>query len=151
MVLGGTPESERAPRRWFRPALRVVLSICAILSLRWPLPVFWSSVSGESSIDPTVGAFLASFALGALGLPGFLVALWGSRAGEGDPARWWVRGGLVATLAGAVTTGVWIAISVREIGGTLSESEIVIQSVPIVLTATAAIVLRIHVARVTRG
>ena len=131
-------------------AIRAIVTAGAVLALRWPLPVFWSSVRGEGAVDATISAFLASFALGLCGLPGFLAALWGWQGSSGSAAPRWIRVGLVATLASSLTTAGWIAISVQEIRATLETSEIVAQTLPLAVTAVAAVVLRIHVARVTR-
>lgn len=144
-----TTGPSRAPRGWSRFAIRMIVSVCVVLALRWPLPVFRASLLGEGAIDETLSAFLVSFALGVLGLPGVLAALWGLGQEPGVPAPWWIRGGLVATLASAVTTGAWIGVSVREIGATLSGLEVAAQAVPIAVAAAAAVVLRIHVAHVT--
>lgn len=137
-------------RGWFGLAVRALVSACVVLALRWPLPVFRASLFGEGAIDGTIFAFLASFALGVLGLPGVLVALWGQRPEAGvTPSPWWMRAGLVATLASSLTTGAWIAVSVREIGATLSGLEVAAQSIPIAVAAITSVVLRIRVARVT--
>lgn len=138
-----------AARGWSGPVIRTILSCCAVLSLRWPMPVFWASLRGEGAIDGTVGAFLASFVLGMLGLPGFLAALWGRGTGSGSAAPRWIRLGLVATLASSLTIATWIAISVREIGSTLTRLDVVLQSAPVAVVALAAVALRIRVARVT--
>lgn len=139
----------RAPRGWIGSVIRAILSCCAVLSLRWPMPVFWTSLRGEGAIDGTIGAFLASFVLGLLGLPGFLAALWGRWTGSGSAAPWWIRLGLVATLASSLTIAAWIAVSVREIGSTLTRLEVVLQLAPVATVALAAVALRIRVARVT--
>ncbi|MCM2314657.1 MAG: hypothetical protein NDJ92_05845 [Thermoanaerobaculia bacterium] len=139
-----------ASRGGIAPVLRALLSCCAVLSLRWPMPVFWASVRGEGAIDGTIGAFLVSFVLGLLGLPGFLAALWGRWTGSGSAAPRWIRLGLVATLASSLTTATWIAVSVREIGSTLTGLEVALQLAPVATVALAAVALRIRVARVTR-
>ncbi|MGK2857290.1 MAG: hypothetical protein ACSLFQ_08795 [Thermoanaerobaculia bacterium] len=138
-----------AARGWGAFAIRATVSACALLALRWPLPVFWASVRGHGAFDATVGAFLATFALGVAGLPGFLAAVWGRWSGRGVTVGWWIRGGLVATLAASLTTAAWIGVSVHEIGVTLQWGEVVAQSLPIAVAAVSAVVLRIHVARIT--
>lgn len=103
----------------------------------------------ESTVDATVGAFLASFALGLLGLPGFLAALWEWRSARGGAIGWWIRAGLLSTLASTITTATWIVISVREIGATLDAATIVAHLVPLGVTAASSIALRIHVSHIT--
>lgn len=125
-----------------RVLTRLLLTACALLALRWPLPVFWSTLRGEGAVDGPIAAFLASFLLGLLGLPGFLAALWSALPSATCDAPWWMRLGLLATVAGSVTTAGWIAISVREIGTTLEMREILLVALPVAVTAIAAVMLR---------
>lgn len=125
--------------------LRVAVTTCALAALRWHLPLAWAAVRGGGTIDPTVAALLVSFLLGVAGLPGFFAALWrGADAGD-----WWVRAGLVATLVSAAATMLWLGVSVREIGATLTTKTMAWYLVPPAVTVAAAIVLRVNVARVT--
>lgn len=149
MSLSAKTEPRGAARRWGAFAIRASVSACALLALRWPLPVSWASVRGDGAFDATVGAFLATFVLGIVGLPGFLAALWGRRGGRGVKVAWWIRVGLVATLASSLTTAAWIGVSVHEIGVTLQWGEVVGQFLPIAVAAVSAVALRIHVAYIT--
>lgn len=132
-------------------AARLLVSACAILALRWELPVFRATVRGDGVVDATVGAFLAAFALGVVGLPGFLTAVWNERVAGRDPFRGWVRAALVMTLASGLTTATWILVSVSAIGSTLSADEVLAALAPIVVTLVASIYLRVRVACVTRA
>lgn len=129
-----------------RRTVRVVVSLFPVLALRWHLPLVMSSLRGAATIDATVAAFLATFVLGVLGLPGFLSALWRS----GTPQAWWVGAGLLATIIASCSTLLWVAVAVSQIGTTLSAWTIAGFVVPCVATGVTAIWLRADVARVTR-
>jgi hypothetical protein len=135
--------ADRAPIRVL--AFRIVVSCLAVLALRWHVPLASASLRGGGAIDATVAAFHASFALGLAGLPGFVSALWRLS----DPRSWWIRAGLVATLVSSLATILWLATSMRAIGGTLPAGTIAGALAPPLATAAAAVALRLSVARIT--
>ncbi|MBI2214001.1 MAG: hypothetical protein HYU52_10175 [Acidobacteria bacterium] len=125
--------------------LRVILATSAFLALRWYLPLAAPLIRGHGAIDATTSAFLVSFFAGVAGLPGFVAALWR----RGEVQAWWIRAGLGATLVSSSTTLLWLAVSIQQVGSTLSAGTIAGQLAAPAVVAMTAVVLRLDVARIT--
>ena len=99
------------------------------------------TLRGRGHIDLTIVAFLASFGMIALGLPGYAAALAGAR-GSSRVGRFALVGSLLLMLTGCLATLVWIVVSVRVIGGTLKPIQIALTVLPPMVTALTAVRLR---------
>ncbi len=112
-----------------------------VLSLRWPWTVSVETLRGRGHIDLTIVAFVASFGMIVLGLPGYAAAVAGAR-GSSPVGRLALAGSLLFLLTGCLATLVWIVVSVRAIGGTLTPIQIALAVLPPMVTALSAVRLR---------
>lgn len=116
----------------------------AVLSLRWPLRVSIETARGAGHTDTTILAFISTFLMIAAGIPGVLAVVVRSGALAG-PTRILVVVSLLSLIVGCLGTLVWIAASVRMIGGTLSPVQVLVQAAPPAISVVGAAWLRLRV------
>jgi len=124
------------------------VAACIALSLRWSYSVSVDVLGGVVSPDLTLAAYLATFVLLLLGIPGFLAFLLAPL--DSRSSRVLTAGSLLALLVGSLASLLWIVATVRMIGGTLSPAQMLTGMCPPAVSAGAAVWSRFHLSSESR-
>lgn len=103
---------------------------------------------GGGRVDLTTSGYLLTFGLIVIGLPGLAAALFHGRI-DSMPARIAVAASLVSLMTGSLACLVWVGVSIRAVGTTLTPAQVAFGTIPPAVTAAAAAWSRARLGRET--